>query len=140
MSGRSEAPQIELVVRYLDMLWSSSSIRTSCAGNRHPDFQHVEYPNLVSKNGQKRDLDGCAKGMAMGRTPLSSQLFEIKGAIEQGESLHVEAVWTGKMAIYAGHLKKDQQLKAYLSMIFEFKDGLIYRQRNYDCYEPFQTN
>ena len=42
-----------------------------------------------------------------------------------------------RMAMDAGPLKKGQRLAAHFCMIFEFKEGLIHRQRNYDCFEPF---
>ena len=41
------------------------------------------------------------------------------------------------MAVDAGHLEASTELKAHICAVFELKVGLIYRQRNYDCYEPF---
>ena len=29
------------------------------------------------------------------------------------------------------------EMTAHFAQIFECKDGKIYRQRNYDCFEPF---
>jgi hypothetical protein len=34
-----------------------------------------------------------------------------------------------------GTLKKRDQLRAGFAQIFEFKDGLIRRHRNHDCFE-----
>ncbi|MCB0631806.1 MAG: hypothetical protein R2824_20670 [Saprospiraceae bacterium] len=36
-----------------------------------------------------------------------------------------------------GNLSAGEDMVAYFAQFFEFKDGKIYRQRNYDCFEPF---
>jgi hypothetical protein len=49
----------------------------------------------------------------------------------------LEAIWTGTLAVGFGTLKPGDQLRARFAQIFEFKDGLIWRQRNYDCFEAW---
>jgi hypothetical protein len=36
-----------------------------------------------------------------------------------------------------GTLKLGDQLRARFAQVFEFKDGLIWRQRNYNCFDPW---
>jgi len=75
--------------------------------------------------------------MPGGRKLLSSQNYDIQRIYETEDTLIAEVIWTATVAIDAGSFKAGQQMKAYFSCIFEFKDGLIYRQRNYDCFERF---
>lgn len=77
--------------------------------------------------------------MAIGRTILANdnQSFEITGFVENGSRAVVEAKWRGTMAISAGQLAAGQELKAFFCMVFEFRDGKIHKQRNYDCFETF---
>ncbi|HUP56448.1 MAG TPA: hypothetical protein VM598_03280 [Bdellovibrionota bacterium] len=56
---------------------------------------------------------------------------------DAGERTAVELVWSGTMAIEAGALKPGQRLKAYFCIVLEGRDGKIFRQRNYDCFESF---
>jgi ketosteroid isomerase-like protein len=102
-----------------------------------PDIRFLERPNRLNGNGQERDLRGALEGLARGRALLSQQSYEVTNQIESGDTIVVEALWKGTLAIDAGPLKKDQTLEAFLCMVFEFRGGKIHRQRNYDCYPPF---
>lgn len=35
-----------------------------------------------------------------------------------------------------GRLAAGAEMRAHFAMFFEFRNGLIYKQRNYDCFEP----
>jgi hypothetical protein len=103
----------------------------------HDEVEFTEYPNLITKFGQIRKADAGLKGISIGRQILQTQQYQFLNIIDAGETVTAEILWTATMAIDAGHLKKGQELKAHICMIVEFKDGKIYRQRNYDCYDPF---
>lgn len=130
-------PHASVITRYIAMLESFETDPAAFAEVWHPDFEHIEFPNLISKKGQTRDVAGCLKGAATGSQILTSQHFKILKHIELGEQVVVESTWTGTMAIDAGPLKAGQVLSAHICMIFEFNGDKIVRQRNYDCYEPF---
>jgi hypothetical protein len=49
----------------------------------------------------------------------------------------IEAIWTGTLAIPLGNIPIGGQMKAWFAQFYEFKDGKIIKQRNYDCFEPF---
>jgi len=68
---------------------------------------------------------------------MSAQTIEIVNAVGSGECVVLEAIWTGTLAIAMGNLKLGDQIKARFAQVFEFKDGLIWRQRNYDCFYPW---
>jgi hypothetical protein len=63
--------------------------------------------------------------------------YDIQRAYEIGDTLITEVIWTAVVGVDVGAFKTDQQLKAYFCCVFDFKDGKIYRQRNYDCFERF---
>lgn len=128
----------KLIQKYFQLLETFSSDQTGFKSVLHPELVQTEYPNLINKAGQERGLEGCLRGAEAGKKLLTEQHIEISNAFESGNQMSVEAVWTGRMATDAGHLRKGQELKAFLCMVFEFKDGKIFRQRNYDCYEPFK--
>lgn len=103
----------------------------------HPQVSFIEHPNPITKNGQVRNLSAALEGLETGKKILAWQKYEITNIVDDSTSLVVEAKWTGQVAVDVGHLKKDQVLTAYAAMRFDFKDGKIFRQVNYDCYEPF---
>jgi len=72
-----------------------------------------------------------------GRKLLSSQSYEIKGCVVDGDELSIEVLWTGILALPFGSLSVGSQMRAHSAIFFQFKDGKIVRQRNYDCFEPW---
>ncbi len=103
----------------------------------HPEIEAKEFPNAITPKGQIRGWEAMMKGIAASKALLQWHRFDITATHLTEETVIIEAIWTGKLAIDAGSLKKDQELRASICFLFEFKDGLIYRQRNYDCYDPF---
>jgi hypothetical protein len=54
-----------------------------------------------------------------------------------GNEVIIEAIWTGVLSIPVGKLAVGSEMKAYFAQFFEFKNGKITKQRNYDCFENF---
>lgn len=129
--------QQRIVRAYLQRIQEFSLPEDSVSMLLHEKVEFVEHPNLINPRGQKRNLEQALKGLAMGRTILAEQNYEIQECTEQAGALFLQVQWTGKMALDAGHLKKDQVLTAHCAMRFEFENGRIIRQTNYDCYDPF---
>ncbi len=103
----------------------------------HPEAAFIEFPNLVTKNGQKRTIAMSMKSLAMSKTLLANQHYEYLNWFENGNQLVVEKKWGAEIAMDIAHFKKGQKLEAHICVVAEFKDGKLYRQRNYDSYEPF---
>lgn len=103
----------------------------------HEGVEFRELPNLLNKNGQLRDFETSLEGVKRAKMILSGQKYEIVGFVDGDDKITVEKIWTGKMSLDIGNLKKGQELKAYICAVVEFRDGKIYRHRSYDCYEPF---
>jgi ketosteroid isomerase-like protein len=49
-----------------------------------------------------------------------------------GNTVALEVVWTGELAIPFGTLTAGSELRAHSAMFMEFRDGKIVAQRNYD--------
>ncbi len=58
-------------------------------------------------------------------------------ALEQGDRLALQAIWTGVLAVPLGNVPAGGTLRAHLVMFFTFRDGRIAKLSNYDCFEPF---
>ncbi|WP_424982274.1 hypothetical protein [Maritalea sp. S77] len=78
------------------------------------------------------------QGAEAGRKVLQGQNFELINfmADDQNGAL-AEVIWSGKLAVPIGDLQPGDEMKAHFACVFEFKDQKIFRQRNYDCFEPF---
>jgi ketosteroid isomerase-like protein len=129
-------PKGQLVQKYFQLLESFETDQNQFEKIWHSEFLQTEFPNLISPKGQRSDFKVSLERLGMGRQLLANQSIEITNQSESGEQIFVEAIWSGTMAVEMGPLKKNQVVKAFLCMAFEFKDGKIFRQRNYDCYEP----
>ncbi|HEX7069986.1 MAG TPA: nuclear transport factor 2 family protein [Rhodothermales bacterium] len=101
------------------------------------DAVQVEFPNRLNPAGQQSDLSTMLARSVQGQHVLSSQRYEIVSEVAQGERVAVEARWTGTLAIQMGSLTAGSEMKAHFAMFFEFRDGRIARQHNYDCFEPW---
>lgn len=102
-----------------------------------PDAIQVELPNALDPGGQTSDLPAILSRSLQGRQVLASQTFEILGELAAGDNVAVEARWTGVLAIPLGALSAGAQMRAHFAMFFETREGLIHRQRNYDCFEKW---
>lgn len=102
-----------------------------------PDAVVEQLPNRIYPNGLKSDVSRMSEAFAKGRQLLSSQSYEIKKAVVDGDTLSVEVLWTGTLAIAFGSLAAGSEMRAHSAMFFQFGDGRIVSQRNYDCFEPW---
>jgi ketosteroid isomerase-like protein len=101
------------------------------------DVLQEEFPNRLLPKGAVRDLEALREAGAKGRQVIAKQTIEVVNAVSSGQCVVLEAVWTGTLAMGFGALKPGDQLRARFAQVFEFKDGLIWRQRNYDCFDPW---
>lgn len=127
----------EKIERYLKLIESFESRSQFFEPLLHPDFIQVELPNLLNKKGQTSKRSEIFDRLESSKKILVKQSFKIESYIEKGDRAAAEAVWEGTMAIDLGSLKKGQTLKAFFCMVFEFKEGKIIKQKNYDCFEAF---
>lgn len=103
----------------------------------HIEAIQREYPNLLTKLLTERDFETIKLASVKGLNVLKGQSYELIKAYELGDTVIIEAIWKGILAVPLGKLDVGDEMKAYFAQFYEFKDGLIYRQRNYDCFESF---
>jgi ketosteroid isomerase-like protein len=103
----------------------------------HPEVVQIEYPNTLTKNTTTRMLKDLEAAASRGKQVLQKERYDIVNSYSSGNTVIIEAIYTGTLAIKAGKLKPGDEMKAYFAQFYEFKDGKIFRQRNYDCFEPF---
>ena len=102
-----------------------------------PDCVMEQLPNRIYPNGIRSGLSSMAESFEKGRKLLSNQKYEIKRHVVDGNSVAVEVLWIGKLATSFGKLPVGSELRAHSAMFFEFKDGKIVSQRNYDCFDAW---
>jgi len=129
------ATNLERVERYLKSIESGDF--DGIVGLFSPDAVLEQLPNRIYPNGIRSGVSRMAEAFEKGRKLLSSQSYEIKSCIEDGDKLLIEVLWTGTLALPFGSLSVGSQMRAHSAMFFEFKDGKIVSQRNYDCFEPW---
>jgi ketosteroid isomerase-like protein len=101
-----------------------------------PDAVLEQFPNRIYPDGIRSEVSRMAEAFEKGRKLLSTQSYEIKSCIVDGDELSIEVHWTGILAIPFGSLSVVSKMRAHSAMFFHFRDGKIVSQRNYDCFEP----
>ena len=103
----------------------------------HPDVQLQEFPNRLVPTGAIHDRDAIRRGIIRGRSAVESQRYEVKADYPCGDIVVLEVLWIGRLAVPLGNVAAGEELRAHFALFLEFRDGRIWRQRNYDCFEPF---
>ena len=102
-----------------------------------PDIAIEQLPNRIYPQGLRGTLSQMAEGFEKARKLLSKQTYEIKSAVTNGDLVAVEVLWTGTLALPFGTLAAGSKMRCHSAMFFQFTDGKIANQRNYDCFEPW---
>ena len=96
-----------------------------------------QLPNRIYPNGIRSDTSKLAEAFEKGRNLISRQQYEIKNHFVNEDQVALEVLWTGTLAIPFGTLSAGSCMRCHSAMFFEFQDGKVIRQRNYDCFEPW---
>ena len=131
---------LEAVKKYFALCESFSEDEEAFREILHPDMEQTEFPNLLTERVTVSDYATLLSRVPKGKLLLQSQTFDLQRAFEAGDALIAEVIWTGTVGTDLGSFRQGQELKAYFCCVFEFRDGKIYRQRNYDCFERFDVN
>lgn len=116
---------------------SAIEARADATSHFCPDVVQREFPNALVRNGAERDLAALVEGAEKGKRVLTREKYEIVNAVEAGDQIALEVIWTGWLAIPLGTRAAGDMMKAHFGMFLTFRDGRICRQHNYDCFEPF---
>jgi hypothetical protein len=80
---------------------------------------------------------GDMEASERGRRVLRSERYEVRTALANGNEVALEVLWVGTLAVAIGSLAPGDEMRAHFGVFLTFRDGLITRQRNYDCFDPF---
>lgn len=128
----------QIAFRYLDAL---SAFRPTSELDElmTPDMVFTEYPNRIADRGSVRDFATLKASWEKAAKLMRSHRFNVIAAYEQGDTVVLEAQWEGVLAVPLGGLQPGQVMQAHSAMFLDFEGGRIKRQRNYDCFPPFQA-
>lgn len=132
----TDSDNIDVARRYLARL-SEGAGPDEVASFYASDVVQEEFPNRLMPNGATRDLQALKEGRARGLALLREERFELLNAMADGEQVAMEVVWTATIAQAAGPFAAGQFLRARFAIFLEFRDGVIVRQRNYDCFDAW---
>ena len=96
----------------------------------HDDVKLVEHPNVLNPKGKTYDRTAMREAGERGAKLMASQSYDIREMIIDGERAAVTTVWTGT-------LRDGRTMRAQFCTILELRDGKVWRQEQYDCFEPF---
>ena len=103
----------------------------------HPDVIQHEFPNRLMPAGVERDLSDILRAAEAGARLMERQIYDIHTVTEVGDRVILEYTWTGYPRAPVGDVRPGEPVRARICQVIEYEDGLIIRQRNYDCFEPF---
>ena len=103
----------------------------------HPDIKQIEFPNTLTKNRTVRTLSDLKEAAEKGKKLMLKEDYEVLNSWTFENTVIIEAIWTGTLAIPYGNIPAGGQMKAYFAQFYEFREGKIFKQRNYDCFDPF---
>ncbi len=128
----TETPTI--VRRYFDALERFDA--AALADVIHPDVEQREHPNALSPNGAVRDRDALLAGSVAGQKVLRSQTFEVTSALAEGDRMALQVTWSAVLRVPVLGKQEGDELRALFAVFITLRDGLVYRQENYDCFLP----
>ena len=123
----------EIARAYLDAL-STRAGAEEIAAFFADDVTQVEFPNSLRPSGAVRDLGALLGARERSLDALSEERYELRGAAGGGSQVALEIHWTGAVARAIPQFAAGQKLEGRLAVFLKFRDGLIVRQRNYDCH------
>lgn len=128
-------PTTALVERYLTAIADPTVPVEEVAAMLHPEIVYIERPNMFSPGGSRRDRDEMLSSLERGRALIVGQQFEVRDHHAVDDTLVVtRARWQGETATALGPLPAGTRFRSDTAMFFEFRDGLIFRQENFDCF------
>jgi len=103
----------------------------------HADVVQHEAPNRLNPAGAERGLAEILAGAEAGARIMARQIYDIHTVTTAGDRVVLEFAWIGYLSRPVGMTKAGEAMRAHICQVIEFEDGLIIRQRTYDCFEPF---
>src|SRR5262245_2073339 len=111
-----EVANLETARLYLAAIERSTSGDES--GERADEFfaaeiEQIEYPNRFVPEGATRDLSALKAAAERGRRAISRQRYEVVAAYAVRDTVILEVLWVGTLAIAVGALAAGDELRAH---------------------------
>ncbi|MCY4662581.1 MAG: nuclear transport factor 2 family protein [Acidobacteria bacterium] len=98
------------------------------------DVEQIEMPNRLKPEGDRRGRAQMLSDLERSKSILRSQKYDVSNAVGAGLLVMAEYELSGVLAVPMGSLAAGDKLLGNCAVSLEFRDGLIVRQRNYDCF------
>ena len=93
----------------------------------HDDVQVVEHPNKLNPKGATYDKAALRAAGERGKAVLASERYDVRAVTCEGDRVVAQIAWTGT-------LKDGRAMHAHICSVIELRDGLVWRQEQYDCF------
>ncbi|QUS57558.1 nuclear transport factor 2 family protein [Pseudovibrio brasiliensis] len=101
------------------------------------DAEQTELPNQLKPKGDHRTVDQLVADFTRSKGILRKQSYRVSNELASDDRVMLEFIWEGELAVSIGSLSPGDTMRSHSAVCMDFKDGLIHRQRNYDCFEAF---
>jgi ketosteroid isomerase-like protein len=101
------------------------------------DASVEQLPNKIYPQGSRASGSRIGENFEKGSKIFARQSYEITSAAMNGDTVALEVIWTGKLAVPFGTLGVGSEMRCHSALFMEFRDGKIVAQRNYDCFDPW---
>ena len=115
----------ELVTAYIRAIESHDL--DDVARRLHPDVVVTEHPNKLNPAGKTYDKAALRAAGERGAAVLASERYEIRSIIVEEQRAALSIAWTGT-------LNNGAAMTAHICSVIELRDGLVWRQEQYDCF------
>ena len=126
-----EAANLEIARRYLAAIEvSTDTTSTNEAGGADafyaPDVVQEEFPNRFVPTGARRDLAALRAAAERGQAVLSGQRYHVRAAYAVDETVILEVLWVGILAIAVGHSPLGRRCGRILLCFSSFATGRLF--------------
>ena len=136
MTPEDRQDHIVIARSYLKALEDGAAFEV-LSGYFAPDCIQEEFPNRFTPNGARRTVEDLRLTAARGKKAVEAERYEILTEVAQGDLVALEVQWSARLQVPVGTLKAGDTMRARFAVFLTFRDGLILRQHNYDCFDPF---
>lgn len=126
----SASERIGIVQTFLERLRCEPG--DSIADLIHPDFQQIDLPSPTSPNNTRRNAAQLLADWRASSAWLQWQNIHVVSLIEVGNRVVARIKWEGMTPSGIDGRRRGTLLTSDLGIVFDFLDGKIISQRNYD--------
>jgi ketosteroid isomerase-like protein len=90
-------------------------------------------PSPLNPRGVRRNRPSIARSREKNLALFPTETNDLRGASGEGSKVALEVLWTGVASADRPGFSRGQLVESRSAVFLEFRDGLIFRQRNYDC-------